>query len=192
MHLSRTLIAAAALAAGLLTSASAAVETYKADPAHSSVGFTVRHFFTKVPGSFTKFEAAVTVDRDNLEHSSISATIQAASIDTQNEKRDQHLNSADFFDTAKFPTLTFKSKSWKKTGDDTYDVTGDLTIKDITKEVVLQVKSLGFGPGMRGAQLSGWEATTKLDRRDFGLTYGPGVVGNDVDVSINVEAVLQK
>lgn len=192
MHLSRTLIAAAALAAGLLTSASAAVETYKADPAHSSVGFTVRHFFTKVPGSFAKFEAAVTVDRDNLEHSSISATIQAASIDTQNEKRDQHLNSADFFDTAKFPTLTFKSKSWKKTGDDTYDVTGDLTIKDITKEVVLQVKSLGFGPGMRGAQLSGWEATTKLDRRDFGLTYGPGVVGNDVDVSINVEAVLQK
>jgi polyisoprenoid-binding protein YceI len=192
MNLSRSLFALAALAAGLVSTTAAAIETYKADPAHSSVGFTVRHFFTKVPGSFAKFDATITVDRANLEQSSIVATIQAASIDTQNEKRDHHLNSADFFQTDKFPTLTFKSKAWKKTGDDTYDVTGDLTIKDTTKEVVLHVKSLGFGPGARGAQLSGWEGTTKLDRRDFGLTYGQSVVGNDVDVTINVEADLQK
>ncbi len=174
------------------TLATAAVETYKIDPAHSSVGFNVRHFFTKVPGVFAKSSGTITVDRDNLEKSSVEATIDVGSVNTREEKRDAHLKNQDFFLVEKFPSMTFKSKSWKKTGADTYDVAGDLTIKDKTKEVVLKVKSLGFGPGSRGAQLSGWEASTTLDRRDFGITYGQGVVGNDVDVAINIEAILQK
>jgi polyisoprenoid-binding protein YceI len=181
-----------ALAAGLVVSARAAVETYKIDPSHSSVGFGVRHFFTKVPGSFAKFAGMITVDRANLERSSVEASIEVASVNTHDERRDKHLLNQDFFLAEKFPAMTFKSRTWKKTGENTFDITGDLTIKDKTKEVVLKVTSLGFGPGMRGAQLSGWEAAARLDRRDFGLTYGQGVVGNDVDVVINIEAVLQK
>lgn len=172
-------------------SARAAVETYQIDPVHSSVTFQVRHFFTPVPGSFHKFDGTISVDRDDLEKSSVDVSIDTTSVDTANAKRNGHLNSADFFDTAKFPKMTFKSTSWKQTGDDTFDVTGDLTIKDVTQSVVLGVKLLGFGPGMGGAFLSGWEASTTLDRTDFGMTYGPGVVGNDVKVSITVEADRQ-
>ena len=144
-----------------------------------------------VPGQFTKFSGTVTVDRDNLENSVVEATIDVGSVSTNNDKRNNHLKSPDFFDAAKFATMTFKSKSWKKTGDSTFDVTGDLTIKDVTKEVVLKASLLGFAPGMGGGQVSGWEATTTLNRRDFGVN-GPAMLGNalgdDVTVSITIEA----
>jgi polyisoprenoid-binding protein YceI len=188
-------LALLALASGLATAASAAVETYTIDPVHSSVGFSVRHFLTKVPGRFTQFSGTITVDRDNLENSSVDATIDVGSVSTYNDKRDTHLKSPDFFDAANFGTITFKSKSWKKTGDGTFDVTGDLTIHGVTKEVVLKVDLLGFGPGMMGAQLSGWDASVTLNRSDFGVK-GPAVLatalGNDVAVAITVEADLKK
>ncbi len=192
MKLRSTSLALLALATTFVAAASAAVETYKIDTAHSAVGFDIRHFFTKVPGTFNKVSGTIVVDRDNLEQSKVEATIDVATINTREEKRDSHLKSGDFFLAEKFPAITFKSKSWKKTGDDTFDVTGDLTIKDTTKEVVLQTKLLGFGPGARGAMLSGWEAKTTLDRRDYGISYGQGAVGNEVDVRIDIEAVLQK
>ena len=192
--LSKTL-ALTALIAGLASAASAAVETYAIDPVHSSVGFSVRHFFTKVPGTFTKFTGTITVDRDNLEKSSVVAEIDVGSVSTANEKRDGHLKSPDFFDVAKFTSITFTSTSWKKTGDSTFDVTGDLTIHGVTKSVVLKVTSLGFGPGMMGAQLSGWDASVTINRSDFGVN-GPAMLGtalgNDVAVSITVEADLKK
>jgi len=176
---------------GLLASSPAAVETYKIDPVHSSVGFTIRHFFTNVPGAFTKFSGTIVVDRDHLENSTVEARIEVASVDTRNSMRDDDLRSDKFFSTAKLPAITFKSKSWKKTGEDAFDVTGDLTIRDVTKEVVLKTKSLGFGPGMRGAMLSGWEASTTINRNDFGITAYPKVLGDDVAVTITVEADLQ-
>jgi polyisoprenoid-binding protein YceI len=183
------------LAAALVASVRADVETYAIDPVHSSVGFSIRHFFSNVPGSFTKFVGTITVDRANLENSSVEATIDVGSVSTANDMRDKDIKTSSYFDFAKFPSMTFKSKAWKKTGDDTFDVTGDLTIKDVTKEVVLRVKSLGFGPGMKGAMLSGWEATTTLKRTDFGVT-GPAmigkVLGDEVPVTINVEADLKK
>jgi polyisoprenoid-binding protein YceI len=185
----------ACLFAGLLGfafSATAAVETYAIDPVHSSVGFSIRHFFTPVPGSFTKFSGTITVDRDDLEKSSVEATIEAASIDTRNDRRNGDLRSDHFFSVEQFPSITFKSTSWKKTGDDTFDVTGNLTIKGVTKEVILKVKSLGFGPGMRGTMLSGWQATTTLHRSDFGISTMPKVLGEDVDVTIGIEAHEQK
>ena len=191
----KTIPAAAAiavLAGSLLASARAAVETYKIDPVHSTVGFTIRHFFTSVPGVFTKFAGTITVDRDNLENSSVEATIDTPSVNTRVDKRDADLRSDHFFDAAKFPTIVFMSKSWKKTGPDTIDITGDLTIRGVTKEVVLKTKLLGFGPGMQGAMLSGWEATTTLNRNDFGITRYPKLLGDDVPVTINVEADLQK
>lgn len=193
MKIHSQLLALSVAILGLVSSASAAVETYVADPAHSSVNFSIRHIFTKVPGRFTKFTATITADRDNLEKSSVEATIEIPSVKTEAPDRDAHLQKPEFFDAEKFPTMTFKSKSWKKTGDDAYDVTGDLTIKGVTKETVLKVKSLGFGPGMRpGTQLSGWEGTTTIHRSDFGVSAFPKVVGEEVEITINVEAGLKK
>lgn len=166
-------------------------ETWQIDPAHSSVGFNVRHFISKVPGTFAQFEGTIRFDPKNPTASSAEATLKTTSVTTNNAKRDSHLNTGDFFLTEKFPTITFKSTEWKKTGDDTFDVTGNLTIKDVTKPVTLKTKLIGIGPGQGGKTLSGWEATGKVDRRDFGITYGQGVVGNEVDIVINVEAAKQ-
>lgn len=182
-------------ALGWFAAAHAATDTYVIDNAHSSVGFSIRHIVSKVPGTFTSFSGSIIVDQNNMEHNSVEAVINVGSINTANEKRDVHLKTADFFDVTQFATMTFKSKAWKKTGDDTYDVTGDLTIKGITKEVVLHVTVLGFGPGMKpGTKVSGWEATTTLHKSDFNLA-GPAmlgkVLGDEVTVHINIEAGAQ-
>ena len=181
-----------ALALGSLTSVRAAVETYNIDPVHTWVGFSVAHFFTKVPGYFGKVKGTIVVDRDHLENSTVEAVIEVASITTNTKMRDDDLRSTNFFAAAQFPAMTFKSSAWKSTGDNTYAVTGVLTIKNVAKEVVLKVTSLGFGPGMKGAAISGWEAKLTLDRRDFDITADQGAVGNSVDVLINVEADLDK
>jgi polyisoprenoid-binding protein YceI len=181
----------AALLAALFSNASAAVETYTIDPVHSSVAFNIRHFVAKVPGKFNNFSGTIKVDRQNPANNSAEATIQTTSIDTDNQKRDTHLRSADFLEVANFPAMSFKSKSWKQTGEGTFDVVGDLTIKDVTKEVVLKVTSLGFGPGAAGAQLSGWEATTKINKKEFNVkdpAMLDAALGDDVAVTINIEA----
>jgi polyisoprenoid-binding protein YceI len=182
----------AGITLGSLASAKAAIETYNIDPVHTWVGFSVAHFFTKVPGYFGKVKGTIVVDRDHLENSTVEAVIEVASITTNTKMRDDDLRSTNFFAAATFPLMTFKSKSWKNTGSDTYDVTGVLTMKNVAKEVVLKVKSLGFGSGMNGAAISGWEASLALDRRDFDITADQGAIGNTVDVLINVEADLSK
>jgi len=176
----------------IAASSQAAVEVYKIDTTHSAINYSLRHILSKYTSSFTKLSGEITVDRDNLENSSVTATIDVANLTTDSEGRDKHIKSPDFFDTAKFPSATFKSKSWKKTGENTFDVTGDLTIKDVTKEVVLKTTLLGFGPGMRpGTLLSGWEATTTIKKSEFGLA-GPAMLqkalGDDVAITINIEA----
>ena len=177
---------------GLLATARAEVEIYKIDPVHSSTGFTLRHILSRFTSSFTKTNGTITVDRDNLEKSSVEATVEIDSVSTADPKRDGHIKSPDFFDAAKFPTATFKSKSWKKTGENTFDVTGDLTIKDVTKEVVLHVTLNGFAPGMKpGSTVSGWEATTIIKKSDFGVS-GPAMLakalGDEVTLNISIEA----
>jgi polyisoprenoid-binding protein YceI len=180
------------LAAGALASwTHAAVETYKIDPVHSSIGFSIRHVFSPVPGAFTKFSGEIKVDRDNPANNQVEATIDVPSIDTRNQKRDEDLRSPRFFDATKFPTASFKSKSWTKTGEDTFDVAGELTIRGVTKDVVLKVKSLGFGPGMMGKPVSGWEATTTLNRNDFGISTYPKLLGDEVPITITIEADLE-
>ncbi len=189
MKTTRLLASTLTLAVSLITASFASADTWTIDPAHSAVGFNVRHFFNKVPGTFNDFTGTISYDPAKPEASSAEATISVSSVDTRSKKRDGHLQSEDFFLTEKFPSITFKSKSWKKTGENTFDVTGDLTIKDVTKEVVLKTTLLGVGPGARpGKMVSGWEATTTLDRRDFGISYGQGMVGNDVEVTLNIEA----
>ncbi|MBA3850338.1 MAG: polyisoprenoid-binding protein [Opitutus sp.] len=180
--------------ASLLTLAAvlhAAPEAFKIDPTHSSVGFSIRHFFSKVPGSFAKFEGVIHYDGANPEASSVEATVDVTTVDTRSQKRDDHLRSKDFFTVEQFPTATFRSKSWKKTGENTFDVTGDMTIKGNAKEIVLHVTMLGMGPGMKpGSTISGWEARTTLQRADFGITGFDKVLGADVDLTLNIEAGL--
>ncbi len=190
-----SLLALAALVAGLSSPLSAAVESYKIDSTHSTIQYSLRHLVSKFTGSFSTVSGTITVDRDNLEKSKVEATIDIGSVNTADEKRNAHLKSPDFFDAVKFPSMKFVSTSWKKTGEDTYDVTGNLTIKDVTKPVVLKTKVLGFGEGMGGTQVSGWEVTGAIKKSEFGLA-GPAmlgkVLGDDVAINIAVEAGFKK
>ena len=178
----------ASLVLGSFASVRAAVETYDIDPVHTWVGFSVGHFFTKVPGFFGKVKGTIVVDRAQLAQSTVEAVIEVASITTNTPMRDDDLRSDNFFAAARFPAIAFESREWRSTGGATYAVTGALTIKGVTKEVVLKVTALGFGPGMKGAPISGWEVATTLDRRDFGITADQGMIGNSVEVVIHVEA----
>jgi polyisoprenoid-binding protein YceI len=196
MKIRTSVLALAAFAAGLTSTASAAVESYTIDSTHSSVQFSLRHLVSKFTGSFSTVSGTIAVDRANLEKSSVEATIDIGSINTADEKRNNHLKASDFFDFAKFPSMKFKSTAWKKTGTDAFDVTGNLTIKDVTKPVVLKVKLLGFGDGMApGTQVSGWEITSSIKKSEFGLA-GPAMLGkalgDDVAISIGIEAGAKK
>jgi polyisoprenoid-binding protein YceI len=170
--------------------ASLSAETYTIDSVHSSVGFSLRHMVSKFSSSFTKVSGTIEYDAAKPEASSVDATVSIDSVATANEKRDAHLKSPEFFDLAKFPTATFKSKSWKKTGENTFDVTGDLTLKGVTKEVVLKTTLIASGPGMGGATLTGWEGTTTLKRSDFGVGLEKflAFLGDDVAITVGIEA----
>lgn len=176
----------------LTLNAASDIETYKIDTAHSSVKFSIRHFVAKTTGSFPAFEGTIVVNTKDMTQSSIEATIDVPTINTANEKRDSHLQEDDYFNTSEHAKITFKSTAWAKAeGQKKYSVTGDLTMRGITKPVTLDVELLGFGDGMRGAYLSGWEATTTLNRTDWGINGGQPAVGEDVDVTINIEAIRQ-
>lgn len=175
-----------------LVQASSGVELYQIDRTHSSVKFSIRHFVAKTTGSFGQFSGTLKIDRDDLTQSSIEAQIEIPSVDTDSEKRDAHLQEDDYFDAAQFPAMTFKSTQWEATErENHFKVTGDLSIRGITRAVTLDVELLGFGEGARGAYLSGWEAKATLDRTLWGIDGGQPAVGTDVDVQINVEAVRQ-
>ncbi len=170
-----------------------AAETYTIDPVHSTVGFKVRHLFSKVTGRFLDVSGTIQLDSENPEKSSVEATIKVKSINTDNTKRDTHLRSPDFFNAEKFEAITFKSTKVTKTGKDTGDILGDLTIHGVTKPVTLRVKFLGKGKGMQGQSQTGWEATTSIKRSEFGLTWskaveGVAVVGDEVEIELQIEA----
>src|SRR5690349_1946820 len=172
-----------------------AKQSFSIDLSHSNVGFTVKHMvFTKTHGSFQKFEGEIVFDPENPAASSVDVTIDAASIQTKDEKRDAHLRSADFFDVEKFPTLRFVSKMVEKDGDD-YRVTGDLTIHGVTREVVLAAEYSGSGKDPWGGLRAGFAAKTTISRKDFGLTWnavletGGLLVGDKIEIHLDVEAV---
>jgi polyisoprenoid-binding protein YceI len=173
----------------------AGAETYAIDPHHTQVAFKIRHFFSKVQGRFNTFEGTIVLDRADLAKGSVSFSIDAASIDTNAPDRDNHLRSADFFDVEKSPKITFKSTRVKQVAKDKLQVEGNLTIRGVTRPVTLDVDVLGFGPGagFRG----GFEARTTINRADYGVSWnkalegGGTVLGNDVEIAINVEAVRQ-
>jgi polyisoprenoid-binding protein YceI len=178
------MLTAAALVLALVPAFPAAVETYVADPAQSSVEFSVRHFFTRVSGAFRKCDVTLQFDPDNVGRGAVEASIPIASIDTQEKKRDDHLQQPEFFDASKHPVMTFKSRTWQQTADNQFDVTGDLTIKGVTKLVTLKVNLRGRdGPTAR------WEATTRLNRHDFGVSAFGKIIGAEVDVTIKLVTV---
>ena len=196
-----------AFSALLTAHAAFASDIYVFDKNHSTMGFLIRHLFTKVPGRFTDFSGQISFDEGNPEQSTVEVTIKTASENTDNETRDKDLRSPNFFDVEKFPEMTFRSKSVKGTGQNTADVTGDLTMHGVTKEVVLKVEFTGKGKGA-GPQgtivpgrdattmVSGWEATTTVRRSEFGITWnqtieGTRVVGDDVQIDLHVEADKQ-
>jgi polyisoprenoid-binding protein YceI len=185
------------LPAVFLIQSACAADTFVFDKAHSTIGFQVRHLFSTVPGKFDDFTGTINYDEANPENSSVEVTIKTASVNTGVKMRDDDLRSPNFFDAAKYPEITFKSKSVKMTGNNTADVTGDLTMHGVTKEAVLKVELLGKGAGMKpGSVVSGWNAATALKRTDYGLTWnkvieGTQVVGDDVKIDLNVEADKQ-
>jgi polyisoprenoid-binding protein YceI len=166
-------------------------DIFTVDPAHSEVTFQIRHLVSQVRGRFNDFSGTIQMDPKNLPASSVEFQIKAASIDTNQSDRDKHLRSADFFDVEKFPEITFKSKSIKPAGKDTYNVTGTLTMHGVSKEVTLPVTYLGQA-NMRGVR-AGFAASTTLDRKDYGITWnhaldnGGAILGDEVKVEINLE-----
>ena len=164
---------------------------YRIDPAHSSISFSIRHFIAEVTGTFERFEGTIQYHPGEPEKNSVSASVQIASVDTNEDDRDAHLQAEDYFHAGKHPEMTFRSTKWEASGEDRYKVTGDLTIRGQTHPVTLEVQLLGFAEGFEGAYLSGWKATTELDRTRWGVSAGQPAVGSSVDVVIRVEAVRQ-
>ncbi len=191
-------VALAVLVSGLLAGSAFAADTYVIDKNHSEASFQVRHMLTKVRGKFDDFAGTILVDEAKPEASSVEFTIKAASIDTGVERRDTDLRSANFFDVEKNPEITFKSSSVKMTSKDHYDVTGTLTMHGVAKQITLPVTFLGAAKSPFGDQRAGFESGITLDRKDYGLLWnktleaGGVLVGDDVDIAINIEAVKQK
>ena len=164
-------------------------KTLDVDPAHSTIAFEATHLkVSKVPGRFTEFSGKIELDEKNITKSTVDFSVNVASITTSVSKRDDHLRSADFFDATKFPKATFKSTMIKKSGSG-YAVTGDLTIRDVTKKLTLQAKNVGkVEDPMSKTWKYVFSATGKINRKDFGVNYGPdAVVGDNVDLWINRE-----
>jgi polyisoprenoid-binding protein YceI len=189
----------AVLAAASLP-ALAEVETFTLDKAHTLVGFRIRHFVSKVEGRFNKFDGTIWLDRQNPSASKVELTIQADSIDTANENRDKDLRSENFFDVAKYPTITFKSTKVVSRGNDAYDVTGDFTMHGVTKTITVPVKHGGFVKvrGRTGeGEKAGFDITFPLNRKDWGITWnrpldtGGVMLSDDVDINVQIEANKQ-
>ncbi len=170
--------------------------TWAIDPIHSDVSFTVRHMMvSKVRGRLSKFEGIIRLG-DDFADSSVEASIDMGSIDTNNEQRDGHIRSGDFFDAATYPTMSYRSLRVRPSGDG-YVVEGDLTLHGVTRGVDLALDLNGFTKDPYGGTRTGFTATTEIDRRDFGINTnlpmdGGGAVGGDkVQISLEIEAILQ-
>lgn len=167
--------------------------TFEVDPVHSSVSFEIRHVVTKVPGRFRDFSGIIRYDPEAPDASSVVFVVEAESIDTDDPERDQHLRSPDFFDVERFPTLEFRSSRVVPIEDATLEVTGDLTIHGITREVTFPVEILGLVP-VAGGRTAGFSTGFTLNRKDYEITWnrlldqGGAVLGDEVEIEIQLEA----
>lgn len=189
----RKLILGVLMVLGLISSPVWALDSYKADAVHSNLSFSVKHMMvSNVIGGFDQYDAQVVFDPKDLVNSKINVTIQVASINTRNDKRDGHLKSPDFFDAAKFPTISFVSKKITAT-----EIVGDLTIKGVTKEVAIAATITGPVKGMMGKDIIGINGAFTLNRQDYGVNWNKALdqgglaVSNDVAVNFSLEADKQ-
>lgn len=190
------LLTAAAVALATATSSALAADTYDFDTAHTDVVFNISHFgYSDTWGRFNEVDGTVTLDKDDLAGSSVEVTIQAASIDTNHKKRDEHLRSADFLNVKEFPTITFKSTKVDPTGEMTAKVTGDLTIHGTTKPVILDVTVNKIAPhplpDYNNVETAGLSARTTIKRSEFGVDAFVPAVGDEMEIIIEVEAFKQ-
>ncbi|MGH9369299.1 MAG: YceI family protein [Thermoanaerobaculia bacterium] len=168
-------------------------ETFVFDRNHSTVGFQIRHTVGRVSGRFRDYDGTIRIDRQNPAVSRVELTIRAASIDTDNDKRDADLRSPSFFDVEKYPTITFKSSKIDPKGSDTYLVTGDFTMHGVTRSIQIPVKSNGFAK-MGKTEKAGFSIAFPLSRKEYGLTWnrtldeGGLMLGDEVEISIEIEA----
>src|SRR5207253_10649439 len=173
-------------------------ETYKIDTAHSRIAFRLHQFVSTVRGEFHRFSGTIEVDREHPERSSVTARISVASIDTKIQKRDHHLLSSEFFDAAKFPEITFKSRSVKRTGENSGDIIGDFTMHGVTKPMTLHVKLSTPPSGESLPERTRWIVTTDpINRKDFGLVCGSSTesisgISSSVTPTIEIQAVRAK
>lgn len=168
------------------------------DPMHSEVQFKIKHLvISTVTGSFKSFDASAESNGEDFNDASIEFSLDVNSIDTNQADRDTHLKSADFFEAEKYPKISFKSTSFRNTGGDSYKLTGDLTIKDVTKSVTLDVEHGGIATDFYGNVKAGFDVSGKLSRKEFGLQWnaiteaGAIVVGDDVKLFINIQLAKQ-
>ena len=194
MRLQRMLVV---LVAGLWLAQPAWATTYAIDPEHTTVGFKIRHLFSNVTGAFDEFEGAIVYVPGRPEQWSANATIQTASINTKVKERDKHLRSKDFFDVEHYPTLTFKSIEVTDASATGGKLHGLLTIHGVAKPVVFDLQIHGEGKDPWGNARAGFTATTRINRKDFGLTWNQAVetggflVGDDVDITLEVEGIVK-
>jgi polyisoprenoid-binding protein YceI len=167
-----------------------AQEIYRIDAVHSQIGFKIRHLVAKTSGRFTKFDGAIKVDTKDISKSSVEVTIDAASINTDNEGRDKHLRSADFFEVEKYPVITFRSTAVKEVEKGKLQITGDFTLHGVTKSITFPITHAGTRAGMKpGSVVAGFiDGALKINRNDFGIKTYPGVLGDDVEISLDIEA----
>jgi len=178
--------------------APAGTALWKLDPSHAHVEFAVRHLMiSKVKGQFADVEGTLQIDDDDVSTAQLHVEIGAESIDTRVDQRDEHLRSGDFLDVEHHPKLTYHSKRVERTGEDQLRVVGDLTIRDVTREVELHVTERGRAKDPWGGTRAGFGATAKIDRKDFGLTWnqaleaGGVLVGDEVEITLDAEWVLE-
>lgn len=194
MRRSGLILFSAAIAVTSMTFPAGAADKFLLDASHAGVLFSISHLgFSKTYGRFNTIDGAFTLDADAPEKSSVVVTMDAASIDTNHKERDEHLRGKDFFDVAQYPNLTYKSTSVKRTGDNSATVTGDLSMHGVTKPVPLEVTLTKTGPHPRDATktVAGFSARGTLKRSDFGIVYGVPMVGDEVELIIDVETVKQ-
>ena len=177
----------------------ATITKWSIDPMHSEVQFKVKHLvISTVSGFFRSFEGSMETETDDFENAAINFALNIDSIDTNQTQRDEHLKSAEFFDAAQYPQITFKSTSFTKTDDEEYKLVGDLTIKGVTKQVTLDAEFGGSTDDFYGNTKAGFEVTGKINRKEFGLTWdgvteaGSIVVGEDIKLLINIQFAKQK
>jgi len=171
-----------------MCSVAAAADTFKVDSVHSSVVFRVKHLnVSYFYGRFNEVSGSFAFDDSEPANSSFELSVKTKSIDTHSKKREKHLKSPDFFHVKQFPTIDFKSTAVKKTGDDTFEITGDLTLHGETRPITVTVERVGVAPGRRGGSVAGFETVFNIKRSEFGMNFMVGPLGDDVRLMIAIE-----